>query len=59
MNKCFVKLEHTLFSAENTKAMALLIILLARKNEIIKNLIKISTQRPLILEKLKKLQYQI
>ena len=40
---CFVKLEHTLFSSQNKKAMSLLIILLERKNEILKNLMKIST----------------
>jgi len=38
----FVKLEHTKFSAQNKKAMSLLIILLERKNEILKNLSKIS-----------------
>ena len=40
---CFVKLEHTKFSDQNKKAMSLLIILLERKNEILKNLSKIST----------------
>lgn len=51
-SECFVKLEHTLFSAENKKAMSLLIILLERKNEILKNLMKISTQRQQLLDKL-------
>ena len=37
--ECFVKLEHTQFSAQNKKAMTLLIILLERKNEILKNLV--------------------
>lgn len=32
----FVKFEHTQFSDQNKKAMALLIILLERKNEILK-----------------------
>lgn len=41
--ECFVRLEHTLFSDENKKAMTLLIILLERKNEILKNLMMIST----------------
>ena len=44
-SECFVKLEHTQFSTDNKKAMSLLIILLERKNEILKNLMKISTQR--------------
>ena len=39
----YVKLEHTKFSTQNKKAMSLLIILLERKNEILKNLSKIST----------------
>ena len=38
----FVKFEHTKFSDQNKKAMALLIILLERKNEILKGLSKIS-----------------
>jgi len=46
---CFVKLEHTKFSDQNKKAMSLLIILLERKNEILKNLSKISTQRQQLL----------
>lgn len=54
--ECFVRLEHTRFSDENKKAMTLLIILLERKNEILKNLMKISTQRQLLLEKLVVLQ---
>jgi hypothetical protein len=41
----FVKFEHTKFSDQNKKAMALLIILLDRKNLILKNLAIISTQR--------------
>ena len=41
----FVKFEHTKFSDQNKKAMALLIILLERKNEILKSLSKISLQR--------------
>lgn len=49
---CFVKLKHTVFSSENKMAMSLLIILLERKNEILKNLAKISTQREYHLEKL-------
>ena len=39
----FVKFEHTKFSDQNIKAMTLLIILLDRKNEIIKNLSVLST----------------
>ena len=39
----FVKFEHTKFSEQNKKAMALLIILLDRKNLILKNLAIIST----------------
>lgn len=55
-SECFVKLEHTQFSAENKKAMSLLIILLERKNEILKNLAKISTQRPQLLERLQQIK---
>lgn len=43
--ECFVKLEHTQFSAQNKKAMTLLIILLERKNEILKNLVHVSWKR--------------
>jgi hypothetical protein len=42
-NNYFVKFEHTKFSEQNKKAMALLIILLDRKNMILKNLAIIST----------------
>ena len=48
--KYFVKFEHTKFSDQNQKAMALLIILLERKNEILKNLSKISTQRQIQIQ---------
>ena len=44
-NNYFVKFEHTKFSEQNKKAMALLIILLDRKNSILKNLTIISNQR--------------
>ena len=41
----FVKFEHTNFSEQNIKAMAMLIMLLNRKNAIIKHLNHISTER--------------
>ena len=55
----FVKFEHTQFSEQNKKAMALLIILLERKNEILKFLVQISTQREFILNRQQKLQQQL
>ena len=48
---CYVEFEHTDFSVQNKKAMALLIMLLNRKNSILKHLRKISSDRKgLILE---------
>ena len=44
-NNYFVKFEHTNFSEQNIKAMAMLIMLLNRKNAIIKHLNHISTER--------------
>ena len=51
----YVKLEHTKFSSQNKKAMSLLIILLERKNEILKNLSKISNQRQALIAQAQKL----
>ena len=45
----FVKFEHTNFSEQNIKAMAMLIMLLNRKNAIIKHLSHISTERKKLL----------
>jgi hypothetical protein len=55
----FVKFEHTKFSDQNQKAMALLIILLERKNEILKNLSKISTHRQVLIQQQQKLEQAI
>jgi len=55
----FVKFEHTKFSDQNKKAMALLIILLERKNEILKNLSRISNQRQQLINQQQKLQQLI
>ena len=46
----FVKFEHTNFSEQNIKAMAMLIMLLNRKNAIIKHLSHISTERKKLLQ---------
>ena len=48
-NNQFVKFEHTKFSESNKKAMAMLIILLERKNMILKFLQNISELRNQIL----------
>jgi len=45
----FVKFEHTNFSEQNIKAMAMLIMLLNRKNAIIKHLSHISNERKKLL----------
>lgn len=46
----FVKFEHTNFSEQNIKAMAMLIMLLNRKNAIIKHLSHISTERKKLIQ---------
>lgn len=57
--KYFVKFEHTKFSDQNQKAMALLIILLERKNEILKKLSQISCDRQLLIKKQQMLEQAI
>lgn len=47
----FVEFEHTDFSRQNKKAMALLIMLLDRKNKIIKHLREISDDRRELIAK--------
>lgn len=49
-NGQFVKFEHTKFGELNKKAMSMLIILLHRKNEILKNLGVLSSKRKELLE---------
>ena len=46
----YVEFEHTDFSMQNKKAMALLIILLNRKNSILKQLRLISSDRKHLLQ---------
>lgn len=57
--KYFVKFEHTKFSDQNQKAMALLIILLERKNEILKKLSQISCDRQVLIKKQQMLEQAI
>ena len=52
----FVKFEHTNFSEQNIKAMAMLIMLLNRKNAIIKHLNHISTERKKLIADLSSLK---
>ena len=55
----FVKFEHTNFSDQNIKAMAMLIMLLNRKNAIIKNLSLISNERKQILPEQSSLKQRV